>query len=113
VVLDIDDSSTKDQELPKFLQPIFSKSIVMEGHSHELQARLAGTPPFIVLWLKDNREVIDSDYYRYIIYEDGGVALRFLNVHPLDAGDYTCIVRNEHGETSSRGLFIVQGKYFY
>ncbi|XP_058807501.1 titin homolog [Phymastichus coffea] len=108
VVLDIDDPSTKDRDPPKFLQVLPSNSIVMEGHSYELQARLSGTAPFTVTWLKDGHDVIDSDYYRHVVYEDGGVALRFLNIHPLDAGDYTCIVRNDHGEASCRGLFVVQ-----
>lgn len=112
-VLDIDDPSTKDRDPPKFLQPLPNNSIVMEGHSYELQARLSGTPPFTVTWLKDGHKVVDSDYYRHVIYEDGGVALRFLNIHPLDAGDYTCVVRNDHGEASSRGLFVVQGAYLY
>lgn len=83
----------------------------MEGHSYELQARLAGTPPFKIAWFKDGHEIVDSDYYRHIIYEDGGIALRFLKVHPLDAGDYTCQVINEHGESSTRGLFVIQGEY--
>lgn len=111
VVLDAEDPSTKDREPPRFLQPMADESIVMEGHSYELQARLAGTPPFTVLWLKDGHEVVDSDYYRHVVYEDGGVALRFLNIHPLDAGEYTCVVRNEHGEATCRGLFIVQGMH--
>ncbi|XP_011495829.1 PREDICTED: myosin light chain kinase, smooth muscle-like [Ceratosolen solmsi marchali] len=108
IILNTDDPSTMDREPPKFLQPILSKSIVMEGHSYELQARLAGTPPFTLLWLKDGREIAESDCYRYIIYEDGGIALRFLNIHPHDAGDYMCIVKNIYGEVTSRGLFIVQ-----
>ncbi|XP_031789478.1 titin homolog isoform X2 [Nasonia vitripennis] len=108
VVLDAEDPSTKDREPPRFLQSMAEESIVMEGHSYELQARLAGTPLFTVLWLKDGHEVVDSDYYRHVVYEDGGVALRFLNIHPLDAGEYTCVVRNEHGEATCRGLFIVQ-----
>ncbi|XP_023246836.1 titin homolog isoform X2 [Copidosoma floridanum] len=107
-VLDAGDPSTRDCEPPKFLQTIPSDSIVMEGHSYELQARISGTPPFSIIWLKDGHEIVDSDYYRHVIYEDGGVALRFLNVHPLDAGDYTLIVKNQHGQASCRGLFIIQ-----
>ncbi|KAJ8687536.1 hypothetical protein QAD02_023330 [Eretmocerus hayati] len=107
-VLDVDDPSTKDRDPPKFLQLLPTESIVMEGHSYELQTRLKGSPPYIISWFKDGHEIFDSDYYRHIVYEDGGVALRFLNVYPLDAGDYTCLVKNEFGEARCRGLFVVQ-----
>lgn len=50
----------------------------------------------------------DSDYYRYVIYGDGGVALRLSDVYPQDAGEYTCLVRNEFGESKTKGLFAVQ-----
>lgn len=60
-------------------------------------------------WLKDGREIPDNDYHKYVIYGDGGVALRLSNVCPQDAGEYTCLVRNNFGEVSSNGLFAVQG----
>ncbi|OAD58520.1 Myosin light chain kinase, smooth muscle [Eufriesea mexicana] len=107
-VLDPYCPSTCDKESPKFLQSLPAESIVMEGHCYELQTRLAGTPPFSVTWLKDGREIPDNDYCKYVIYGDGGVALRLSNVCPQDAGEYTCLVRNNFGEASSNGLFVVQ-----
>ncbi|XP_078043308.1 myosin light chain kinase, smooth muscle-like isoform X2 [Augochlora pura] len=107
-VLDPHDPSTCDKDPPTFLQSLAEDSIVMEGHCYELQARLTGTPPFTVVWLKDGRQVPDNDYYKYVIYGDSGVALRLSNVSPQDAGEYTCHVRNNFGETSSTGLFAVQ-----
>ena len=52
---------------------------------------------------------MDSDCYTYVVYEDGGVALRLAKVHLLDAGEYECIVENEFGKVSCKGLFMVQG----
>lgn len=72
-------------------------------------AYLTGTPPFSVIWSKDGREVPDDDYYKYVIYGDGGIALRLSNVSPQDAGEYTCLVRNNFGEDVCSGLFVVQG----
>lgn len=69
----------------------------------------SGTPPFEIKWLKDRKEVCDTDCYRYVVYEDGGVALRLANVNSLDAGEYTCLVRNAFGSSSCNGLFAVQG----
>lgn len=43
IVFDSDDISTLDKEAPKFLQTLAKESIVMEGHSFELQTRIAGT----------------------------------------------------------------------
>uniref|UniRef100_V9IEG4 Titin n=1 Tax=Apis cerana TaxID=7461 RepID=V9IEG4_APICE len=61
-----------------------------------------------MIWLKDDREILDNDDHKYVVYSDGGVALRLSNVRPQDAGEYTCLVRNNFGEASSNGLFIVQ-----
>nr|XP_046469209.1 titin homolog isoform X3 [Neodiprion pinetum] len=107
-VLDADDPSTADRDPPKFVDELPEESIVMEGHSYELQVRLSGTPPFVISWLKDSREVPDSDYYRYVVYGDGGVALRLSDVYPQDAGEYTCLVRNDFGKAKTNGLFAVQ-----
>ncbi|XP_051161896.1 titin homolog isoform X2 [Leptopilina boulardi] len=108
IVFDSEDVSTLDKEAPKFLQTLSKESIVMEGHSYELQTRITGTPPFEIKWLKDKKEVCDTDCYRYVVYEDGGVALRLANVNSFDAGEYTCLVRNAFGSSSCNGLFAVQ-----
>ncbi|XP_043525679.1 titin homolog isoform X2 [Frieseomelitta varia] len=107
-VLDPYNPSTCDKDPPKFLQSLPEESIVMEGHCYELQTRLTGTPPFSVTWLKDGREIPDNNYHKYVVYGDGGIALRLSNVCPQDAGEYTCLVRNNFGEVSSNGLFAVQ-----
>ena len=62
-----------------------------------------------MIWSKDGREILDNDDHKYVVYSDGGIALRLSNVRPQDAGEYTCLVRNNFGEASSNGLFIVQG----
>lgn len=76
---------------------------------HVIYFRLSGTPPFTVTWSKDGRELPDNDYYRCIIYGDGGVALRLSEIRPQDAGEYTCVVRNDFGVASCNSLFAVQG----
>lgn len=43
IVFDPEDVSTLDKEAPKFLQTLSKESIVMEGHSYELQTRITGT----------------------------------------------------------------------
>ncbi|KAG5320919.1 UNC89 protein, partial [Acromyrmex heyeri] len=107
-VLNSHDLSIADKNAPQFLQSLPKESIVMENYCHEFQAGITGTPPFMITWSKDGRELPDSDYYKYIIYEDGGVALRIAEVRPADAGEYTCIVRNDFGIASCSSLFAVQ-----
>ncbi|KAG7188123.1 hypothetical protein KM043_015968 [Ampulex compressa] len=107
-VLDPHDPSTADKDPPKFLQPLPKDSVVMEEYCYELQARLTGTPPFSVTWLKNGREVSENDHRRFVIYGDGGIALRLSNVCPQDAGEYTCRVCNNFGQISCTGLFAVQ-----
>ncbi|XP_023315509.1 uncharacterized protein LOC106652366 isoform X1 [Trichogramma pretiosum] len=107
-VLDKDDVSKKDQLPPKFEQTLPNESKVIENNSYELQTRLLGTPPFMIKWLKNGREVSDNECHQYIVYEDRIITLRFFNVHQSDAGEYTCIAKNQYGETFCRGLLIVQ-----
>ncbi|XP_011705986.1 PREDICTED: titin-like [Wasmannia auropunctata] len=107
-ILDRHDMSVADKNAPRFLQSLPKESIVMENYCHEFQAGITGTPPFTITWYKDGRELSDCDYYKYIIYEDGGVALRICQVHPQDAGEYICTVQNDFGIASCRSLFAVQ-----
>ncbi|XP_072764137.1 uncharacterized protein [Anoplolepis gracilipes] len=107
-VLDPRDSSIADKDVPRFLRSLPEESIVMENHCHEFQTAITGTPPFTITWSKDGRELPDNDYYRHVIYEDGGVALRLSEVRPQDAGEYTCVVRNDFGVASCNSLFAVQ-----
>jgi hypothetical protein len=72
-------------------------------------SHISGTPPFTIAWSKDGRELPDSDYYKYVVYGDGGIALRLSQVRSQDAGEYTCVVRNDFGVASCSGLFAVQG----
>ncbi|XP_067210466.1 uncharacterized protein [Linepithema humile] len=107
-VLNNHNSSMADKSAPRFLQLLPEESIVMENHCHEFQTGVTGTPPFTVAWCKDGRELPDNDCYKYIIYGDGDVALRLSEVRPQDAGEYTCVVRNDFGVASCSSLFAVQ-----
>ncbi|KAM0731548.1 Myosin light chain kinase, smooth muscle [Formica fusca] len=107
-ILDPRDSSIADKDAPRFLRSLPEESIVMENHCHEFQTGVTGTPPFTVTWSKDGRELPDNDYYRYVIYGDGGIALRLSEIRPQDAGEYTCVVRNDFGVASCSSLFAVQ-----
>lgn len=73
---------------------------------------ILGTPPFSIIWSKDGRELPDNDYYKYVVYGDGGVALRLSEVRPQDAGEYTCVVSNNFGVASCNSLLAVQGKLY-
>ncbi|XP_071646927.1 uncharacterized protein [Temnothorax longispinosus] len=107
-VLDPHDTSIADKNPPQFLQLLPKESIVMENYCHEFQTGVTGTPPFTITWSKDGRELPDNNCYKYVVYGDGGIALRISKVRPQDAGEYTCIVRNNFGTASCSSLFAVQ-----
>ncbi|KAL0100118.1 hypothetical protein PUN28_019519 [Cardiocondyla obscurior] len=107
-ILDPYDSSIADKNPPQFLQSLPKESIVMENHCYEFQTGVTGTPPFTIIWSKDGRELPDNDYYKYVVYGDGGIALRIAEVCSYDAGEYTCTVQNDYGTACCSSLFAVQ-----
>ncbi|XP_011864762.1 PREDICTED: myosin light chain kinase, smooth muscle-like isoform X3 [Vollenhovia emeryi] len=107
-VLDPHNSSIADKNPPRFRQSLPTESIVMENYCYEFQTGITGTPPFTITWSKDGRKLPDNDYYKYIVYGDGGIALRISKVRPQDAGEYTCVVQNDFGVASCSSLFAVQ-----
>nr|CAD7441063.1 unnamed protein product [Timema bartmani] len=107
-VLDTLDPSDEDRRPPEFVQGLPETTVVLEGHSVELQVWLRGTPPLDVVWVKDDLEVPDCQDFRYVDRGDGRVALRLTDVFPQDAGQYRCEAFNDHGDATTATRLTVQ-----
>ena len=53
---------------------------------------------------------VDGSHYRVTVTGDGTVALIIDNCTDADAGSYTCVAKNNEGESESHGKLSVLGE---
>ncbi|XP_021346443.1 twitchin-like isoform X8 [Mizuhopecten yessoensis] len=82
-------------EGPKFSQKLSPKNVI-DGDAVDLIAKVTGTEPITVTWIKDNKPLAASDVYK-ISYDKGTCRLYFPEVYPEDAGNYQVEVKNTAG----------------
>ncbi|OUC40200.1 immunoglobulin I-set domain protein [Trichinella nativa] len=81
---------------PKFIQEIADASVI-QGATLRFDARLAGKPIPQVVWLKDDKQIIDDAHF-VITADQDLYSLIITEAFPQDAGMYECVARNVHGE---------------
>ena len=54
---------------------------------------------------------VDGSHYRVTVTGDGTVALIIDNCTDADAGSYTCVAKNNEGESESHGKLSVLGEW--
>ncbi|XP_067145351.1 LOW QUALITY PROTEIN: obscurin-like [Centruroides vittatus] len=74
--------------------------VVKKGETGKLTAKVLGENPQ-VKWMKDDKEVVPSDRIKVMKEEDGTVALVIDNMTSEDAGKYSLVAANPHGENRS------------
>ncbi|GIY55923.1 hypothetical protein CDAR_566731 [Caerostris darwini] len=98
------------EQAPTFQKPLEPVNVI-EGYPAKLEAKLAGSPPPELKWMKDGEEIIpDNEHVREVRSPDGTVALLIDNCKPEDAGKYSLSATNPLGESSSSGKLGVSGK---
>ncbi|CAL1291290.1 unnamed protein product [Larinioides sclopetarius] len=98
------------EQAPTFQKPLEPVNVV-EGYPAKLEAKLAGSPPPEIKWLKDGEEIIpDNLHIREVRSPDGTVALLIDDCKPEDAAKYSLVAKNPLGESSSSGKLGVAGK---
>lgn len=81
---------------PSFTQTAQSISVAA-GQLARFDAKVTGTKPLDVYWLKDGKRV-QPDIRHKVLEEDGTHTLLILEAFPADAGQYECVCINSAGE---------------
>lgn len=83
---------------------------VVKSYDAVLECEVAGTPPYEVTWLKDNKEIRSSKKYT-MTDKQSVFALQIMNCDFQDAGEYQCIVSNEAGSCSCNTRVTLKGQF--
>ncbi|XP_042730629.1 titin-like [Lagopus leucura] len=86
----------KLKEPPKFVTKINSVTVVV-GEPVEFQARVEGSQPISVQWLKDKEEIIRESENTKITFMENIATLQLVHTETSSAGKYICQIRNDAG----------------
>lgn len=81
---------------------------VLSGANITFTSLLKGTHPLEVKWFRGSEELVPGHRCN-ISLEESVAELELFDVHPLQSGDYTCIVTNEAGKISCTTHLFVKG----
>jgi titin len=81
---------------PSFLQTI-SDTTANAGQLVRFDARISGTKPLDVYWLKNGQKIMPNIKYK-ILEEDSTYTLLIIEAYPDDSGKYECVAVNSGGE---------------
>uniref|UniRef100_A0A8C3BH28 Ig-like domain-containing protein n=1 Tax=Cairina moschata TaxID=8855 RepID=A0A8C3BH28_CAIMO len=100
--------TVKLKEPPKFLTKINSVTVVV-GEPVELQARVEGSQPISVQWLKDKEEVIRESENTKITFMENTATLQLVHTETSSAGKYICQIRNDAGSRECMATLTILG----
>uniref|UniRef100_A0A8B9FHV0 Ig-like domain-containing protein n=1 Tax=Amazona collaria TaxID=241587 RepID=A0A8B9FHV0_9PSIT len=100
--------TVKLKEPPKFLTKINSVTVVV-GEPVELQARVEGSQPISVQWLKDKEEIIRESENMKITFMENIATLQLLRTETSSAGKYICQIRNDAGSRECMATLSILG----
>ncbi|RCN50589.1 immunoglobulin I-set domain protein [Ancylostoma caninum] len=104
-VREIQFSHAKQDETPKFLMPIKSFHCDQELGRSFFEARITpvNDPSLRVSWLKDGHALPNANRIQ-TFHNFGCVSLSLNPTYPEDAGTYTCVLFNAHGQVHTSFL---------
>lgn len=94
---------------PEIVEDLPKTKNISEGDSLLLEAKVKGTEPLDVVWMKDGCVVTEGDGVEQYC-KDGVIGLIVKEAFLYDAGDYRCEVYGPYGEAMSRCTVHVKGK---
>jgi len=69
-----------------------------------------GNPAPEIRWYRDGNDVTNTHNYDVVRAADGRTTLTINEVFAEDAGEFTCLASNEHGEASCTAELLVQSE---
>lgn len=82
---------------------------VTDGKEATFTVKVNSSSPPTITWCKDNKDIAGSGRYMLTSFvEDGIYSLVIRNCEVKDTGRYTCIARNDTGETKCSGRLEVK-----
>lgn len=91
---------------PNFLTTIQSCS-VPAGQLARFDAKISGTKPLDVYWLKDGQKVLPDIRFK-VLEEDSTYTLLIIESVPEDSGTYECVAINNSGEARCEAECFIQ-----
>ena len=91
---------------PNFLTTIQS-CVVPAGQLARFDAKISGTKPLDVYWLKDGQKVLPDIRFK-VLEEDNTYTLLIIEAAPEDSGTYECVAINSSGEARCEAECVVQ-----
>lgn len=81
---------------------------VLSGANVTFTSIIKGTLPLEVKWFRGSVELVPGHRCN-ISLEESVAELELFDVHPVQSGDYTCIVSNEAGKISCTTHLFIRG----
>lgn len=94
----------------EFLQALSPLYKVPKGTSVLMTCKINGNPLPTVTWYKRDKKLTNDDENIKIYNEGNEHILSIIQCKVHDEGDYSCVIHNEHGKTTSSSKLEVQGK---
>ncbi|KFP78610.1 Immunoglobulin superfamily member 10, partial [Apaloderma vittatum] len=89
---------------PPIINGLYTNKTIMKvtavRHSKkQIDCRAEGTPPPQVMWIMPDNIFLTAPYYgsRITVHKNGTLEIR--NIRPSDTADFTCVARNDGGES--------------
>ena len=97
---------------PKFLREEPNSMFGIVGRPVTIEFWVHGFPDPDIQWFYGDRLLEHSDVFSFLHDRNGKVCLFINKMTGLDAGDYTCVARNEHGEARQTIRLVEARKFF-
>jgi hypothetical protein len=96
---------------PEFVDPLPSTHTVPKGTPVLMMCTIRGSPDPTVTWCRHDKPLTHNDTDVTMEREGNECSLSVGQCELLDEGNYSCVIQNELGQTTSSTKLVVQGLY--